>query len=226
MRLLLLRFAVPFALASTLASAQVHLCKGPDGKKVYSDLPCAANEEKVDVRTRSGGPSINPGASLATEHYDIFGTTWEELRAQIDAKGPEGFWGSAQTGVGYTLKARPNAQGLCVVDRDTIRATSEARMRLPNWRNRRDGSAALQTHWDGVYRSLELHERGHVRINVEGAQEMERVLHAIPPQPTCDAVEPEAKRRATAVMAEVARRQSDYDRETDHGRRQWSPYRD
>src|SRR6476620_8596108 len=138
---------VAFTLASTLASAQIHMCKGPDGKKVDSDLPCAGNEEKVDVRTRTGGPSINPGANLSTEHYDIFGTTWEELRAQIDAKGPENMWGSTQSGVGYTLKARPGTQGLCVGDRETIRATSEAHVRLPHWRNRRDGSVALQTHW-------------------------------------------------------------------------------
>jgi predicted secreted Zn-dependent protease len=201
------------------------MCKGPDGKKVFSDLPCAANEEKVEVRTRTGGPSINPGANVGTDHYDIFGTTWEELRGQIDAKGPEGFWGSAQTGVGYTLKARPGAQGLCVVDRDSIRATSEARMHLPNWRNRREGSAALQTQWDGVYRSLELHERGHVRINLDAVREIERTVMNIPAEPGCVTVELEAGRRAEAILNRLREQQRAYDKETDHGRSQWSPYR-
>jgi predicted secreted Zn-dependent protease len=225
MRNLLPLCAMSLALCSTFVSAQIHMCKGADGRKVYSDVPCGPDATVVDVRPSGGGTSINPGANVQTEHYDIHGTTWEELRSQIASLGPEGFWGSTQSGVGYSLRARPGPNG-CAVVPESVKATSEARIRLPNWRERHAGSPQLQSYWDNVYRSLDLHERGHVRINFDGAQEMERALHALPPQPTCDTVEGEAKRRAAAVMAEVARRQADYDRETDHGRRQWTPYRD
>ncbi|HEX4779345.1 MAG TPA: DUF922 domain-containing protein, partial [Usitatibacter sp.] len=105
-------------------------------------------------------------------------------------------------------------------------AISNARVRLPDWVNRFEGARSLQVYWDSVYRSLDLHERGHVQISLEGAKDMERALNEIPEQPTCEAVTAEAHRRAQQVWSMVQRRQMAYDAETDHGRRQWSPYRD
>lgn len=204
-------------------SAQVHMCKSPDGRKVFSDLPCGPDSERIEVKPAAGGLAINPGASQRTEHYEIRGTTWPELREQIGAKGPEGFWGSAATGIGYELRARPSPQG-CAVVPESVRASSEAVIRLPRWANRHEGPVSLQSYWDNVYRSLDLHERGHVRINFDGAKELERAIHALPPQASCEMVEPAAKRVADEVRARVARRQADYDLETNHGRRQWTPY--
>ncbi|HST01126.1 MAG TPA: DUF922 domain-containing protein, partial [Usitatibacter sp.] len=68
------------------------------------------------------------------------------------------------------------------------------------------------------------HERGHVRISLDGAKEMERVLNSLPEQPTCEALAAEGRRRAEEVLAAVNRRQVAYDAETNHGRNQWSPY--
>ncbi|MEP7260182.1 MAG: DUF922 domain-containing protein [Usitatibacter sp.] len=225
MRRLLELLGLLLLVVPALAAAQIHMCKTPDGKKVYSDLPCPADAEKVTIKSRGGGPSINPGINVRTEHYDIRGTTWVELRNQIAGKGPEGFWGSAASGIGFELRAKPAGSG-CAVVPESIRANAESVIRLPGWGNRYQGPAALQVYWDSVYRSLDLHERGHVQINLDGAKEIERVLHNMPPQPSCDLIAPEARRLTDQVRAQIDRRQVEYDRDTDHGRRQWTPYQD
>jgi predicted secreted Zn-dependent protease len=81
-------------------------------------------------------------------------------------------------------------------------------------------------HWDQVYRSLDLHERGHVAINVEAAKDLERALKAIEPQPTCEALLAEARRLAQLAWRAAARRQTEYDADTNHGQNQWTPYAD
>jgi predicted secreted Zn-dependent protease len=161
---------------------------------------------------------------VSTEHYEIRGTTWAALVREIDSKGPEGFWGNASSPIRYHFEPKPVPGGGCRVA--AAHATTDARIRLPSWANRYDGSAPLQARWDSAYRSLDLHERGHVRISLDGAKEMERVLNSIPEQPTCEALAVEARQRAEQVWAAVNRRQVLYDAETDHGRIQWTPYRD
>ena len=210
-------------LAAAVVHAQMHMCKDAQGRKVFSDQPCGNDDRIVDVNPAMGGPSINPSSSIRVEHYDIRGTTWAALVREIDSKGPEGFWGSASSPIRYHFEATPSRAGCRAA---SVRVTTDARVRLPSWANRYEGSAALQAQWDSSYRSLDLHERGHVQISLDGAKEMERVLNSLPEQPTCEALAAEGRRRAEEVLATVSRRQVAYDAETNHGRNQWSPYRD
>ena len=218
-----LALAVSVALSPLASNAQVHLCKDSRGRKTFSDVPCGPDAVVVNVNPAAGGPAINPNAQMHVEHYEIRGTTWEALRREIDSRGPAGWWGDASTGLVTDLKTRPVANGCAV---DSVRTTVDSRVRLPLWVNRFEGSRDLQVYWDGVYRSLDLHERGHVRISLDGAREMERAINGVAPQATCGEVQAEAKRRSDAVNAAIAQRQSAYDKDTDHGRRQWSPYVD
>ena len=210
------------ALAACIANAQMHMCKDAQGRKVFSDQPCGGDDTIVNVNPAMGGPSINPSSSIRVEHYEIRGTTWPALIREIDSKGPEGYWGGATSPIRYHFEATPSPGGCRAA---AVRATTDARVRLPSWANRYEGSAAMQAQWDSSYRSLDLHERGHVQISLDGAKEMERVLNSIPEQPTCEAVAAEGRRRAEEVLAAVNRRQAAYDAETNHGLNQWSPYR-
>ena len=211
------------AFVAPAAVAQMHLCTDANGRKTFSDVPCGPNSKQITVAPSSGGGSINPSLAVSTEHYEIRGTSWEELRREIDLKGPRGWTGMASSRIGYDVKTRPEKAGCAVA---SAQARAETKVQLPAWGNRFEGPRPLQVHWDQVYRTLDLHERGHVAINVEGAKDLERALKAIEPQATCDAVMAEARKRAESVWRAVAQRQSEYDADTDHGRRQWSPYKD
>lgn len=82
----------------------------------------------------------------------------------------------------------------------------------------------MQERWDGAYRSVELHERGHVQISVDTARELERRLRQIAPGPSCENVQSQATRLWQELHARERELQVNYDRETHHGLTQWSPY--
>ncbi|HET9650664.1 MAG TPA: DUF922 domain-containing protein [Usitatibacter sp.] len=214
--------AAAFVATAWPAMAQVHMCQGADGRKTFSDVPCGADAKVVDVRPASGGTAIDPAATMANEYYDIRGLTFADLRHEIDAKGPEGWWGTASTRIAFHLETRMTHEGCAVA---SVRASADSKVRLPRWANRHEALRPVQDQWDSAFRSLDLHERGHVRISLETARDVERAIRAIPPAPSCEAVEAEAKRRADELGARERQRQLRYDAETDHGRRQWSPYR-
>lgn len=213
-------FALALA-ASLAAHAQMHMCKDAQGRKVFSDQPCGDGDTIVNVNP-PGGPSITAAQDLRVEHYEIRGTTWQQLQREIESKGPEGWWGTTSSQIAYEIEWRPSAGGCKLA---MAHARADAKIRLPQWANRFDGPASLQADWDSRYRSLDLHERGHARISLEGARELERKLHEIPEQPSCDAAAAEARRVAEQVRSATVRRQQAYDEETSHGRTQWSPYR-
>ncbi|MFZ3324133.1 MAG: DUF922 domain-containing protein [Usitatibacter sp.] len=170
----------------------------------------------------SGEATTTPNASNKVEYYDVHGTTWDELVNQINTKGPEGFWGNAGTKISYKYRSRGTANS-CVIENVTV--NTDSTVRLPRWVNRNEAPAKLQAYWDGVLRSLDLHERGHVKISLDSARELERTLKAIPQQPTCDGLDTLAGQQAQRILNEHSRKQDLYDAETDHGRRQWTPYR-
>jgi len=169
----------------------------------------------------AGGTTVTPNASVKVEYYDIHGATWDELVSQINAKGPEGWWGNAGTKISYKYRSRGTANS-CVIESVTVNADST--VHLPRWVNRNEAPAKLQAYWDGVLRSLDLHERGHVQISLDSARELERTLKTIPEQPTCDGLNALAGQQAQRILNEHSRKQDRYDAETDHGRRQWTPY--
>jgi predicted secreted Zn-dependent protease len=205
-----------------LAVSQVHMCQGVDGRKVFSDVPCGQDAKVIDVRPATGGASVYPSATMQAQYYDIRGSTWNALLREIASKGPEGWWGTAGTRMTYRVTTKQTAEGCAV---DTVRASADSRVRLPRWVNRHDGDVALQDYWDGIYRTLELHERGHVEINLQGAKELERSILEISAQASCDLVHAEAKKRNDDILARVHASQVRYDADTDHGRKQWTPYR-
>jgi predicted secreted Zn-dependent protease len=214
------------ALVATLlpvcAAAQVHMCVGKDGRKTFSDSPCGEGAQVIDVRPATGGATAYTSTSMSVKHYEIRGTTADDLRREIDAKGPEGFWGTASTRIRYRFTLRPAPEGCAGRQggghRRLHRAPAAVGQPPP-------GSVPVQDWWDRAYRSLDHHERGHVQISLDGARDLERSVRATPPRVSCEETQAEAERRGEAMLRQTDRLQKAYDRETNHGRDQWSPYR-
>lgn len=189
---------------------------------MYSDAPCGDDARVIDVRPATGATAINPSASMTSEWFDVRGVTYPELMRQIGLNGPHGGrWGMAGTRVQYKLTTRQAPAGCAV---DAVQATADSRVWMPRWVNRHEAPRDVQDRWDGAYRSVELHERGHVQISLETARDLERGIRGIAPQPSCAAVEAEAERLWKELHSRERERQATYDRETAHGINQWSPY--
>jgi predicted secreted Zn-dependent protease len=214
--------ALAAALLPFCAAAQVHMCVGADGRKTFSDSPCGEGGKVIDVRPAAGGATAYTSTSMQVQHYEIRGTSAADLRREIDARGPEGFWGTASTRIRYRFTLRPAPEG-CAVDK--VEVTADSTVRLPQWANRHQGAVPVQDWWDRAYRSLDHHERGHVQISLDGARDLERSVRATPPRVSCEETQAEAEKRGEAALRQVNLLQKNYDRETNHGRDQWSPYR-
>ena len=212
--------ALAFAIAPGSAQSQMYLCEGAHGK-VYSDVPCGSDARRIEVRPSGGSASVNPDASVETQYYKICATNYPALLASIKARGPEGWWGTACTKITCQMTTRTTAAGCAV---QSVRASAASKVSLPRWSNRHEAPARLQEHWDGNFRSLELHERGHVQISLAGARDLERAILQLPPQASCALLQGEAKRHQESLCLR-RERQVAYDLETDHGLKQWTPYR-
>ncbi|HLX23089.1 MAG TPA: DUF922 domain-containing protein [Usitatibacter sp.] len=204
------------------AQAQVHMCKDANGRKVYSDAPCGADDKVVDIKSPTGGPQIKPNANLEIVHYDIRGATWEALRREMQAKGPEGGWGASEKRISYKYLTRQTQKG-CAIDAVTVYADSA--ISLPNWVDRYNAPVSLQDWWDAASRSIDMHERTHVQFTLDAARDLERVLKTMPDQPTCEGLNALAVQQYTQILADHDQKQRDYDARTDHGWRERTPYR-
>jgi len=162
-------------------------------------------------------PFVHPQESTRVEYYDVNGATVEELRTQIRAKGVEGWAAATWTRVKYELTVREGPAGCRI---ESVNAAFDARIRMPRWANRRAAPEAEQRAWDAWLPILRRHEEGHVRIGRAAAARVERAVWDTPGGSTCADLTARARARADAVLADLRRRQRDYDLRTDHGRKQ------
>lgn len=165
----------------------------------------------------AGAPQVHPSESTRVEYYDVTGATFEELRAQMHARGVDGWAGATWTHLAYEIAVSPGPEGCRI---ESVNAEFDARIRLPRWTNRRAAPAGEQQAWDAWFPLLRRHEEGHVRIGRDGAARVERVVWDTPAGGSCAELTARAKARADAVVADMRRQQRDYDRRTDHGRKQ------
>lgn len=170
-------------------------------------VPFAAYPQATDA-----GPQVQ----RIDEYYDISGRTPDELLAQIQRKGPSGWAGHTQAHVQYRYATAAGADGCRIT---VVRAGLEAQVKLPRWVDRDRAPVGMRQWWDHYSRTLEQHESGHVKIAEQTAEEVQRALAQIAPAPSCDAVKAEASRRADPLLSAMQAKQDEYDRSTDHGRR-------
>jgi predicted secreted Zn-dependent protease len=101
---------------------------------------------------------------------------------------------------------------------------------LPNWVERGQASTEEQTAWDNSMTGLKAHEQGHVEINREAAQKLDKSLPGTAGTggaPTANEAYKKAGAQLTqklnqkvrSTSAERNARQKQYDDRTDHGRK-------
>ena len=150
-------------------------------------------------------------------YYDVSGRTPEQIRAAIDRLRPtdsnDGKRVDALTRNHFQWRW-PIINGVC----DLRRATVEfhASVTLPRLVNVSSLSDGIQREWTRYLAGIEEHEKGHL---LNAWTRRDDVLTAIK-NATCDTANDAAK----AVLKEINQADVDYDRRTDHGRRQGATF--
>lgn len=153
-----------------------------------------------------------------SEYYEVAGSSAEQLRASINRMRPNDGKGERHDAVTrwdvhWQYRYR-SAAGACALTSFTT--SVEVLTTLPTWSNREAGSR-LAERWDRYITALKDHERGHARIGLRAAREIQERISALEPAPTCPLLEESIKSKGEALLDAHRSEEVEYDRRTKHG---------
>ncbi len=156
-----------------------------------------------------------PGVELI--YYDVSGSNPGQIRAAIDKLRPSDPNDGQRVDALTLHRFRwrwPIVNGICDLNQATV--AFEARVTLPHLTNLAALPTGLQQGWARYLAGLEEHEKGHL---LNAWNRRDDVLAAIK-SARCDTASDAAK----AVLKQINQADIDYDRRTDHGRRQGATF--
>lgn len=164
-------------------------------------------------------PNGNITYSTSTIYYDIYGLTENELRAEMDAKGPassnkEKY--DAYTSRYYEWNYFTAWDGKNCYP-DEVRVTVGIKMTLPRWVWYASAQESLKTKWTNYINILTFHESGHVEINARGAQDLYQRLINAGPYPDCKQLDTTLHQVAQTFYNDIKIENEAYDANTNHG---------
>ena len=153
-----------------------------------------------------------------TNFYPVTGTSFREIRHSIDRSRPwkDPFDGITQWNVEWRGKLNPSPNGC-----SGSGYTTETKIvtTLPRWTPPADVSPEVKVQWTRFFVALAQHEAGHARIGRAAAVKVDETIRQVGVQADCDTVQRLINERAESVLAEHRRKDDEYDRRTDHGRK-------
>ena len=153
--------------------------------------------------------------AFRTQYYDVEGRTALELLHALRASRPNDYFGETAYQISFEYRTRRRGSMCTVVD-PVVRL--EIIMTLPRWRPRPDVSQALRRDWAHFISRLERHERHHLRLAEQGAQEVQDVLATA--QGSCETLGAFVGERAQRIMERYDRINRAYDARTQNGTRE------
>jgi predicted secreted Zn-dependent protease len=153
------------------------------------------------------------------ERYAIEGTTAQDLRREMNTKGPQGTGGRRFDGytrwyVSWRYQYKRTDGGCAIA---SVATNVKSTITLPQWRNEDRADSATRAQWSRYLSALDLHEQGHRRHGVDAAHEIDAAIAAMPPAGSCDALGANANALGMRILQKYQQRDLDYDRDTNHG---------
>ncbi len=150
--------------------------------------------------------------NITFQYYDVSGRDPRAIRTAMDAERPtdphDGKPDDAITVWTYHWSYRDGPEGC------EAKVRFSARVVLPRLRGRVPAPVAAR--WQVYMARLRIHEAGHARIAYARMGDIEDAFRGL----SCAA----ADRRASAILDEVRRDNTEYDRKTDHGMKQGAAF--
>lgn len=166
-------------------------------------------------------PAVWP-SDTTVRWYDVEGDDEAQLRAWLDAHGPEDQHAErhdAYTAWHVTWRF-PFAQSDEGCSTGPVTTNVRVTITLPRWRGYADESHPLVKRWRRYLEALKEHESGHRETGFRAATDITEELPRLPPRPTCEEAEEAANAAARAVLERHRAHDAEYDAETRHGETQ------
>jgi predicted secreted Zn-dependent protease len=155
---------------------------------------------------------------MSTRYYPVSAATVRGLREEMRTVGPSAdgrkWAGATQARTRWTFGHRRRGMVCMLYD---VRVVVTAQMRLPRWQPETAPDSATAAWWTDFSARLVEHERGHIRIAVDGAREIAEALRPLEGSVSCDALTLRANGAAQLILVRARERQAEYDRVTGHG---------
>jgi predicted secreted Zn-dependent protease len=163
-----------------------------------------------------------PLTRMHTSYYYVGGSSASVLAAQIDQSGPQDADGKHHPGMtrwDVQWKFNHKQEGETCGVKDVLVAVGITRT-LPKWRDEEKGGRALKARWKKFAEALARYLDGHKEHGLKAGAEIEKVLLAIQPASNCEDLDKAANAAGERVVGKYRKLGSDYDRDTDYGRKQ------
>lgn len=170
-------------------------------------------------RLRAATSALNDLSGLTLAGYEVSGRSPNAVRrAMNSARPPAGTDGErhdALTSWRYSTRWMRSSDGQCVPASAEVTVTIT--VVLPDLTTREQLSSRERTDWDRYFTALVGHERNHGRIGMAGRDQMQAAMRAAE---TCEAMQTAVRQTG----AEVSAASREYDRLTEHGKREGAVY--
>ena len=170
----------------------------------------------------SGQALAEPLTRAHTSFYYVSGSSATVLAAQLDQKGPVGEDGkryAAKTRWDVQWKFNHDQKGETCGVKDVAVAVGIAQ-NLPKWGGEDKGPDALRKRWDKFADALKRHEDQHREHGMKAGEEIEAALLAVKPASNCEDLDKAANAAGEKIIEKYRGRDQEFDRSTDHGRKQ------
>jgi predicted secreted Zn-dependent protease len=166
-----------------------------------------------------------PVVSVETVHYDIRGSTANQLRGQMDQLGPESEGGRFDASTEWHVQWNYSYSRLtesCAIEEAHVEV--QVTYTLPRWNPPADAPRSLVERWRTYMAALQLHEDGHRDVGISAGEEVLSTITELPAERTCPALGRIAHRTANQIITRHEDEERHYDRVTDHGATQGATF--
>ena len=163
-----------------------------------------------------------PRISINTNYYSLYSTSVSGLRKEMNKKGIK--WTDGKTYDGFTswyVKWRYEyytSDDYCSLT--NVDVSVDVEYTLPRWSVKLLGNMDLRIKWIRYSDALKKHEDGHRDFGIGAARDIEEALLSIGSRPRCDTLGADANAIAYRILDDFRRKETEYDRKTEHGRTQ------
>ena len=160
-----------------------------------------------------------PLVSEEYEYYYVNPNTRADILTSLKENSPihengKIMYGSSNSDVKWNLKWKHNSQICWITSVNTKVTTTYTLPKLI------EGGSGIDDFWANWYPNLLTHERGHHKLAIDAAEEIERKIRKMPSFSTCDLLEKNANNIVLESINKLRRLQKDYDKRTNHGETQ------
>lgn len=161
----------------------------------------------------------DPEVSVRYENYPIHGGSMEEVMESMELNAPpelEGHFARTKWNVIWEYKLGGMEGEGCLITGSNVKL--DVTFFMPEWREASSSDGKTRKKWEKFVNRLQRHEDGHMRIGLEAARGVEKVLSGMGTKKNCQEIKQLANQKADALISSKKQEEISYDKRTRHGR--------